>query len=177
MKNRHFVYSALIMCSLLVCGCDMFRSLAGRPTSSEIEEMRAILEAREAYETWRQDSLAKVKAHVEDSLAALAELDSLNMEKNFFRDPSRLLGLSSYSAPLEKKYYVVLGSFREVTNAEKYRNTIEDAGFEAVVIRFRNGFNSVGVCPTDSPRDLLDSMEKLKGEPFCPNDFWILVNE
>lgn len=176
MKNRYIVFSALIMCSLLVCGCDAFRSLAGRPTSADIEEMRATLAAREAYELWRQDSLAKAQARVEDSLAALVQLDSLKQEKGIVKDLSVFRGVSS-TMQLDNRYYVVLGSFKEVQNAEKYRNTIVEAGFEAVVIRFKNGFNSVGVCPTDSPRALLDSMEKLRQEPFCPKDFWILVNE
>lgn len=163
------------MCLLLVCGCDAFRSLAGRPTSADIEQMRATLEAREAYELWRQDSLAKARARLEDSLAALAQLDSLKLEKGIVKDLSVFRGLSS-TMQLENRYYVVLGSFKEVRNAEKYRDTIKEAGFEAVVIRFKNGFNSVGVCPTDSPRALLDSMDKLRQEAFCPKDFWILEN-
>lgn len=175
MKNRYIVFIALIMCLLLVCGCDAFRSLAGRPTSADIEQMRATLEAREAYELWRQDSLAKARARLEDSLAALAQLDSLKQEKGIVKDLSVFRGLSS-TMQLENRYYVVLGSFKEVRNAEKYRDTIKEAGFEAVVIRFKNGFNSVGVCPTDSPRALLDSMDKLRQEAFCPKDFWILEN-
>lgn len=175
MKNRYIVFIALIMCSLLVCGCDAFRSLAGRPTSADIEEMRATLAAREAYELWRQDSLAQVKAHLEDSLAALAEIDSLRAGKGIVKDLSSLSALSA-TMQLENMYYVVLGSFREAANAEKYRKTVTAAGFEAVVIRFRSGLNSVGVCPTDSPRELLDSIEKLRQEAFCPKDFWILVN-
>lgn len=175
MKNRYIVFIALIMCSLLVCGCDAFRSLAGRPTSADIEQMRATLEAREAYEIWRQDSLAKAKAYLEDSLAALAQLDTLKREKGIVKDLSVFRGLSS-TMQLDNRYYVVLGSFKEARNAEKYRDTIMEAGFDAVVIRFKNGFNSVGVCPTDNPRTLLDSMEKLRQESFCPKDFWILVN-
>lgn len=176
MRNKYLVFSALIALSCMVCGCDAFRSLAGRPTSSDIEGMRVVLAEREAAEARRLDSLETLRLQAEDSLAALAQLDSLNREKGIVRNPSRLLGLSA-GMELDCRYYIVLGSFKEVANAEKYRNTVLEAGYEAVVIRFRNGFNCVGVNPTDSPRVLLDAMDAVRQEPFCPKDIWILVNE
>ena len=50
MRNKILVFSAFVMTLALCTGCDFFRTLAGRPTSSDIEAMRVELRAREAAE-------------------------------------------------------------------------------------------------------------------------------
>ena len=71
MKSLHLtILAAALLCSL-TCGCDAFRSLAGRPTSKDIlakaERMRADEEAHRA----RIDSLRRVEKQLADSLAIL----------------------------------------------------------------------------------------------------------
>ena len=50
MKNKILVISAFLIALLTACGCDMFRALAGRPTSSDLKAMRTALVTREAAE-------------------------------------------------------------------------------------------------------------------------------
>ncbi len=91
MKNKILVISAFLLVLLVCGGCDMFRSLAGRPTSSDIAAMRAVIEAREAAERARQDSLERV-AREEAAAAArrAAALATLASMKGYLRRPSSL---------------------------------------------------------------------------------------
>lgn len=166
----------MLLSFCLVCGCDAFRSLAGRPTSEDIEMMRLELEVREAMENARLDSLEKVREHVRDSLAAEAARDSLMQMRGLLREPARLGGYSSSFVP-EFSYAAVLGSFRERANAERLLQRIQESGFTAVLIPFRTGMTSVGACPSDNPAEFLELFGRLKADSVCPEDFWILVNE
>lgn len=175
MKHRIIVFCTLLMAACLMCGCDMFRALAGRPTSKDLEEMRAELAYREAAEFARQDSLKKVEARQKDSLAAVAALDSLRMMGGLLRSPSRLGGFSSTSPA--HKYYVVLGSFKDKSNVERLVSRLNESGFTAESISFKTGMTSVGACPSDNPAEFLSLLRQIKADPVFPKDYWILVNE
>lgn len=175
MKNKYLLFSVLVVAVCLLTGCDMFRSLAGRPTSEDIAQMRVVLAEREAAaEQARLDSIARERQRVEDSLARIAALDTLEMMRRLVRTPDRFGGIIS-SDPL-KQYYVVLGSFKDLTNATNYAAKVRQGGYDAEVIRFRNGFNAVGAGPSDEPAAFLTTLRRLQGESFFPKDFWILVN-
>lgn len=165
--------------AVLLSGCDFLRSLAGRPTSEDLEAKRAIIElARE--EARRQaelDSLERVRRRMADSLAALEEhlLDSLTQTRGTILNPTRLGGL--YTTKLEAKYYIIVGAFRTRSYAERKLNKCSEAGYTATIISFRNGLLAVGVCPSDSINDTWNILRELRGTDICPNDAWILVNE
>lgn len=158
---------------LTLTGCDFFRSLAGRPTSEDIENRKLeILLAQEAVEQARLDSLRREKQMVLDSIAAL---DSIKQQGGTILNPSRLGGL--FATKLEARYYVIVGSFRQRSNAEALLNSIADLGYSPALISFRNGMIAVGVCPVNTLPDALISLKTVKAEAFCPSDVWILVNE
>lgn len=176
MKNKILVISAFLLVALLSGGCDMFRSIAGRPTSSDLEAMRAELAAREAAEAARLDSLERVRLEAAAAARTAAALDTLETMKGFLRTPARFGGLSSGMEP-GSKYYIVVGSYLDKANARKYSDKLVGDGFPSEAISFRNGFTAVGVCPTDDPADLLASLRRVRKESFCPKEVWILVNE
>ena len=170
----------LFACAVvLLSGCDFLRSLAGRPTSEDLEAKRAVIElARE--EARRQaelDSLERVRRRMADSLAALEEhlLDSLTQTRGTILNPTRLGGL--YTTKLEAKYYIIVGAFRTRSYAERKLNKCSEAGYTATIISFRNGLLAVGVCPSDSINDTWNKLRELRGTDICPKDAWILVNE
>lgn len=176
MKNKILVLSTFLTAVLLCSGCDMFRSLAGRPTSSDIEAMRVELRRREAAEAARRDSLERARRDAEEAARVAAALDTLQSMKGLLRSPSRFAGLASGSVP-GARYSIVIGSYRDRANAVKYSEKLTADGFPAEAVSFRNGFTAVGVCPTDNPADLLASLRRVRGEKFCPKEVWILVNE
>ena len=177
MKNKILVISAFLLMVSVCCGCDMFRTLAGRPTSKDIEEMRAEIDARVAAEAARQDSLERAAAEAAAAAArSAAALDTLASMRGYLRTPASLGGLSQDNAP-SAKYSIVVGSYLDKTNAVKFSEKLTADGFPSEAVRFRNGFTAVCVCPTDDPADILASLRRVRKEKFCPKEVWILVNE
>ncbi len=169
---RHSILILLIAHIVLFTGCDAFRRLAGRPTSTEIEAKRAVVMAkREAEHQAHLDSLRRVEKQMADSLAVLDSLRTMNVN---VLNPSEKGGLSR--TRLEHRYYVIVGSFVDKGNAEVQCRTAEKNGFPATLIDFRNGYTAVGICPADSIVTAYDSLKKVKEESFCPEGVWILVN-
>lgn len=176
MKNKILVFSAFMLTVVLCSGCDFFRTLAGRPTSSDIEAMRVELSAREAAEAARRDSLERARLAALEAARIAAAEDTLQTMKGLLRTPSRFAGLSKDSTP-SARYSIVIGSYRDRANAVKYSEKLTSEGYPAEAVSFRNGFTAVGVCPTDNPADLLASLRRVRKERFCPKEVWILVNE
>ena len=157
----------------MLTGCDFFRMLAGRPTSEEIESKKLeILKAQEAIEQARLDSLVREQKMVQDSLAAL---DSLKQQGGTILNPAKLGGL--FSTKLEARYYVIVGAFRQRTNAEVLLEKAAALGYKPALILFRSGMIAVGLCPVNTLPEAVASLKKVKMESFCPSDAWILVNE
>ena len=171
--NRTIVMALAVMVLLPLGGCDMFRRLAGRPTAEELDRMRLEMMAeKEAEHQARIDSLRQVEKMLSDSLSVL---DSLKQLHGTILNPSEMGGL--FTTRLEARYYIVVGSFRNRSNAESLLNDVSIKGYSPVLINFRNGFNAVGISPSSSLKEVLASLKKVKTEDFCPSDVWILVNE
>lgn len=166
------VILSLLLTSVLVCGCDFFRTLAGRPTSGEIEEKRAAVERLErAKEQARLDSVRVAEKAAADSLSAVALVDSLGVKM------LPLSGLGGADGGMASAYVIVVGSFRNVGNAEGMAARVSEAGYAASVMKFESGMFSVVVKPCSRLADAVASYVKVKSEKFCPEDAWILCNE
>ena len=140
----------LMAAALLLTGCDFFRSLAGKPTSKDLERMRQ--EALEQERLQRErDSLDRVRALELEQARAAAENPLDNTER----------------------YHVILGSFKVEGNAEKMYAALEKNGYKPLVLEFNNGFEAVSVAAYDDYREALRAMEDIKEYPFCPEDVWI----
>jgi cell division protein FtsN len=175
MKRNLIILLALVT---FVSSCDFIRSLAGRPTSAQVEQIRLErMAAQEARHQATLDSMARVQQHMADSLAALEKhlLDSLSQTKGTVLNPSKLGGL--YTTKLESKYYIVVGAFRNRSYAERKLKECNNAGFTATIVSFRNGLLAVAVCPSNSLAETLKTLKELRGKGVCPPDTWILVNE
>ena len=161
-------------------GCDFFRTLAGRPTSKDIENIqvrtllaeRAELLSENLVLEKRCDSLLKAYRTVTDSLNAL---DSISQYGGSVLNPTTLGGL--FSTRLEARYYIIVGAFKYRTNAELLLKNAVEKGYRPALISFRNGKMAVGVCPTNNIKDAFIALKKVRQEPFCPADVWVLLNE
>lgn len=172
LMKRSFIL--LIAASMfMLTGCDFFRTLAGRPTSAEIEARRIeILRVEEALIQARLDSMKVAEQVMRDSLAAL---DSIRQYGGTILNPSKLGGL--FATRLDARYYVIVGSFRSRSNAEALLVKAADRGYAPALISFRNGMIAVGLCPVNRLQDAMTSLKAVRKEPFCPSDVWILLNE
>lgn len=175
---RKALIPVLMLLALALGGCDFVRSVAGRPTSADIEKMRRDKLVREAAaHQARLDSMERVRQRMADSLAALEArlLDSLVQTNGTVLNPSRLGGL--FTTRLESRYYIVVGAFRNRAYAERKLKACNDAGYTATIISFRNGLLAVGILPSDNLNETLKRLRDLRGTGICPRDGWILMNE
>jgi hypothetical protein len=170
--KRIFVIIALAGLVLLTGSCDFFRIIAGRPTYAEIEFKRSEIKAEEEEHKAKMDSLKKAEREISDSLAVL---DSIAENGEIIMDPSKLGGL--YTTVLAARYYIVIGSFMDKSNASRLAAKVSGKGYEVTLISFRNGYNAVGVCPGSSLVATYERLKQLRKQPFCPKGAWILVNE
>lgn len=170
--KKCMMLSALAVMACLLGGCDFFRQLAGRPTSRDIADKRERIELEAQAHQRRLDSLKAVQKQIADSLATL---DSLAKTKDAIRSTKQLATRADYHP--EYRYYVMVGAFSSTTNAAKQAAKAEAAGYPATVIPFKNGFNAVGVCPSNSLPEVYASLRRVRTERFCPADAWILNNE
>lgn len=149
--KKTLVFAALAASVVLVSGCDMFRRMAGRPTSSEIAEKREWIEflEQEKAEQARLDSLEQArKQHEADSVAAAA-------------------AVAGY------RYHIVLGSFSVRENAERLAAKAEQNGFPATLHSGASGMTSVTVCPTPSREEAREALKKVLAADFTQAKPWI----
>jgi len=173
MKRAFPVLVLMLSVALLASGCDFLRSLAGRPTSAQIEaKAEAIAADKAAREQARLDSIAAARKHEADSIAAM---DSLAKEGRKIMGPERYGGLTV--AELSAKYYIIVGAFSNLGNAQRYSQRFTDKGYPAEIIAFKNGYNVVGVCKTNNIAEAYKSLKELRKLPFCPPQVWILSND
>ncbi len=174
MKKAITIASMTLLALSCLTGCDFFRKVAGRPVSEEIlAKAQMIAQARvdsAAKEQVRLDSIAAVRRYTQDSIAAI---DSLRHERVM---DSRDLGGLKNSAQL-KKYYIVIGSFSNKSNAERLSEEVSLKGFAAEQIPFRNGYTAVGLSGTDDVVEIRRSLNEVRRQDFCPKGVWVLVNE
>lgn len=142
------ILSILLACSMLLSGCDFFRSMLGKPTSEEINQIRMEKEAAAA--AWR-DSLARVKA-AGDSLAQAVQ---------------------TTNTPLDAKYYVMMGCFKIHDNAVNFKSFLERKGYTVYVFDFKNGYEAIAIYGSDDYADAYRVMDKTMETGFCPYDIWI----
>ena len=148
MKRGISVVLVLIICAFAVCGCDFFRTVAGRPVSADIEKKRL--------------ELAAAEKALADSVARADSLHQAEMAM----EAARLLENS--------KFGIVLGSFKDAQNAEKLLQRAKDAGYNGRIFLYK-GLQTVLVCPTDDKEEAEKSLELVSKEPFCPKGAWIYV--
>jgi hypothetical protein len=164
------VIALLAASVLLLGGCDLFRKMAGRPTSAEIEAKRELIESEQAGHRGRLDSLEMMQAQISDSLEIL---DSIRAMKSSIVEARQLS--ESVRRSLPSRYYVIVGTFGKADNAARCASSAEQAGYAPTQIKYRNGFTAVGVCATDSLPEAFSKLREIRSGGFCA-DAWILDN-
>lgn len=162
---------------MLATGCDFVRTLAGRPTSAQLEQIRRErIAAEEARHQAVLDSMERAQKALEEAMAAREQelLDSLTQARGTVLNPSKLGGL--FTTKLDSKYFIVVGAFRNRSFAERKLTECNAAGYTATIISFRNGLMAVAVCPSDNLEETLKTLKQLRGTDVCPQDGWILMN-
>ena len=170
---------ALALLLFLAGGCDFFRTLAGRPTSSEIEAKRARIEQRSLREAAVRDSINQARL---DSAAAVqrAAADSLHALDTLIHI-GKYHKASSYSnipqSRLRSRYALVVGVFSSAPNAEKLALRYQASGYDAYVLKYYSTLSAVLVNPCNKIAEALEAYRKVRSIPNGPKEVWVLVNE
>ena len=161
----------LLATMMMLSGCDFFRKVAGRPTSDEIKVKKELVARAEALKAEQAREQAQEVA-AKDSLAALVTLKEKGC---MMYDLASLKGLAS--GDLQHRYYVVVGSFKQGSNVDKFMKKIsKEPDMEPVKIYFRTGMVAVGVCPRNKVSQIATVIDEVRAKSFCPKDAWVLVN-
>lgn len=157
--SKATVFVAMCSVVLLFSGCDMFRKMAGRPTSKDIEAKREALrlKAEEKKDSTSSETVLAESSMIADSLIGRRQLSEEAMET------------------LEYRYYIIIGAFSKKDNAVRLSAKAETAGYKPTLIAYKNGFTAVGICPSDVLSQAYAALLEVRGGELSP-EAWILEN-
>ena len=188
--KKIFATISLSVLVLSVSSCDLFRSLAGRPTSAELKS--AIEKQQNAADTEKQtiteepaittqQTAIKEQTAPEETIAVAstqAEKEEYTMVKREGRMSVPLAYThtnSTLKATPEHSYYIIVGTYRQKPTLNKMIKDAHDAGYETFLLEYSNGLTSVGLMPCDNLGEAIDAYAKVSKEDFCPKDACILI--
>lgn len=178
----------LIPVALAATGCDFFRKLAGRPTSDQIAAMAEAIRLEESARI--ADSLRKALAEPQEDSAAIAPATATQAASTptasspvtAATTPAAAAPATAPSAPATaapapagdlKRFYVVMASFGNSANANKYASILEAKGYPATILK-RGSYQVVAVCGTDDEAAIKQSFDEIRRQDFCPQGVWII---
>lgn len=176
----------LIPVALAATGCDFFRKLAGRPTSDQIAAMAEAIRLEESARI--ADSLRKALAEPQEDSAATtpapatpaaqaASTPTASSPVTATTAPATAPSAPATAAPAPagdlKRFYVVMASFGNSANANKYASILEAKGYPATILK-RGSYQVVAVCGTDDEAAIKQSFDEIRRQDFCPQGVWII---
>ena len=188
--KKIFAAISLSVLVLSVSSCDLFRSLAGRPTSAELKS--AIEKQQNAAETEKQtiteepaettqQATIKEQTAPEETIA-VASTKAKKEEYTMVKREGRMSVPLAYThtnstlkATPEHSYYIIVGTYRQKPTLNKMIKDAHDAGYETFLLEYSNGLTSVGLMPCDNLGEAIDAYAKVSKEDFCPEDACILI--
>lgn len=168
----------LIPVALAATGCDFFRKLAGRPTSDQIAAMAEAIRLEESARI--TDSLRKALAEPQEDSAATTPAPATPAAQAA-STPTASSPVTAATTPAAapahagdlKRFYVVMASFGNSANANKYASILEAKGYPATILK-RGSYQVVAVCGTDDEAAIKQSFDEIRRQDFCPHGVWII---
>jgi nucleoid DNA-binding protein len=123
-----------------------------------------------------QIAVAKKTNHPVDSLVndintRANKRNALLYKENSDSSQSELTEPASINA---RKYYLIAGSFRSMTNAEKLKAMLEQNGYQPEVINMGDTMYRVSIKVFDNRGDAIVELNKLNTEGVLNNQVWLL---
>lgn len=176
MRRITLIFSFLAASLLLLSGCDFMRSLAGRPTSEDIEARAALIKREQQILQARKDSALRVEEALKRTADSLALCDSLQHCGFAVDRPERLGGIAP--GTYGYRYSVIVGAFSTVENAQAFAASYkEKKGYDAILIPTLKGYKKVGICHTNDIFEFWESLQGLIESGYTHKEASILINE
>ncbi len=193
--KKIFAAISLSVLVLSVSSCDLFRSLAGRPTSAELksaiekqhnsaQQMQAITEepAETTQQAITEEPAITTEQTAPEETIAVASVQAKKEEYTMVKREGRMSVPLAYThtnstlkATPEHSYYIIVGTYRQRPTLNKMIKDAHDAGYETFLLEYSNGLTSVGLMPCDNLGEAIDAYAKVSKEDFCPKDACILI--
>ncbi len=142
---------SLILLLFTLTSCDWVRSTLGMATSKDIERAKLKLIQEEAQRKRKADSIAFIK-------------DSIKYATLLVEKPKK---------ELEKRFYIIAGSFHEDGNVSAMVKTLEKEGYSPETIEFKNGYMLVSIGGFNSFREARKAFNEYEEKELCAYDTWI----
>ena len=180
--KKIFAAISLSVLVLSVSSCDLFRSLAGRPTSAELKSASEKQQnsAQQMQAITEEPAITTEQTAPEETIAVAspqAKKEEYTMVKREGRMSVPLAYThtnSTLKATPEHSYYIIVGTYRQRPTLNKMIKDAYDVGYETCLLEYSNGLTSVGLMPCDNLGEAIDAYAKVSKEDFCPKDAWIL---
>jgi len=75
------------------------------------------------------------------------------------------------------KYYVIIGSFKVLSNAKNYKTSLIDEGFTAVILENENGLYRVSVSAYNNEMDARNKVNSVRNQYEKYSDTWLLIRK
>lgn len=181
--KKIFAAISLSVLVLSVSSCDLFRSLAGRPTSAELKSAieKQHNSAQQMQAITEEPAITTEQTAPEETIAVAspqAKKEEYTMVKREGRMSVPLAYThtnSTLKATPEHSYYIIVGTYRQRPTLNKMIKDAHDAGYETFLLEYSNGLTSVGLMPCDNLGEAIDAYAKVSKEDFCPKDACILI--
>ena len=181
--KKIFAAISLSVLVLSVSSCDLFRSLAGRPTSAELKstKKKQKISAKKKKAKTEDPAITTEQTAPEETIAVAspqAKKEEYTMVKREGRMSVPLAYThtnSTLKATPEHSYYIIVGTYRQRPTLNKMIKDAHDAGYETFLLEYSNGLTSVGLMPCDNLGEAIDAYAKVSKEDFCPKDACILI--
>jgi hypothetical protein len=156
MKTTKFLVVLLVTMTLL-SGCDFFRSLLGKPTSEDLELI-----------AYQKEAAAKAKA---DSINNIIKADTLIADNEKAVESKSIV--KQPSSDFNYRYYVIVGSFKNYANAERFSEILLKKNYDVKNFKFKNGYNMVSIFGSIDYYEAHKKLNEIMESEICPDDIWI----
>ncbi|MCK9625192.1 MAG: SPOR domain-containing protein [Bacteroidales bacterium] len=160
MKTTKFLVVLFITMTLL-SGCDFFRSLLGKPTSEDLE---LIAYQKEAAANAKADSINNINNNIIEVDTLIADNERVVESKSIVKQPS---------SDFNYRYYVVVGSFKNYANAERFSEILLKKNYDVKNFKFKNGYNMVSIFGSIDYYEAHKKLSEIMESEICPDDIWI----
>lgn len=160
-------------------GCDWLRSTVGMPTSQDLGRMETELRMRRATDSLnalmndtihKSDSIFRAdSAGRTDSLLKPAYTPSTTIEQK----KAEVIAPKVAQSQITSRYYVIVGSFKDDTNAAKMDSYLLQNGYKPIRLEFRNGYKVVSSGAFSDANDAYLASRKLLELEFSPEGVWV----
>ena len=172
--KKIFAAISLSVLVLSVSSCDLFRSLAGRPTSAELKSAieKQQSSAQQMQAITEEPAITTEQTAPEETIAVAspqAKKEEYTMVKREGRMSVPLAYThtnSTLKATPEHSYYIIVGTYRQRPTLNKMIKDAHDAGYETFLLEYSNGLTSVGLMPCDNLGEAIDAYAKVSKEDF-----------